>query len=934
MERSEWSTLVDYLLSCVLKESLVAPVPLHQRSRWSVLPLSAESVLCGNDLLLPILPQLTELFADLEPLEGVFYGWPTVVVLDERRCPFIAPLFIRQLNAPDAELDGVPVDDQLPQLNAGLLDMKWFPAETLSAAMATVAGGLVGFGQAAAVSALARTVLSALGVPLTTLDPMALLDTTTMDDPWRPQEVGVFNFAMAFKGQLDAATRNLVKDLEWMRRARDWRDSAARFLFEEAPVPPASLPISAALSLNDAQETALSWSATAPLTVITGPPGTGKSQTVTAILADAWRRGETALLSSTNNTPVDDVIDSKAVAVDDALVLRTGNAEKRLQLGERLRELVAGANRRSADSTADDLTAAGYERHQLAAAMQQAADLAQGVLVAAVRRDAARSVLWSGHQPPPVDRDAMRRRAGRADRTGWKWLRRRRTRRLLALLGLTDPVLTARHVLDWLEAERTFDEAWRRLESAGTTQRDLLESFDDANRRWLSASTATVRNEVSTGLREGAEALATLAETLIEELPRREAMESAMRHVRGWATSALSTRPNFDCRAGAIDLVVIDEASQCNLAQVLPLAYRAKRLVIVGDPHQLSPVVTVAAAELRALAKAAGTSHEALVTAHYSYGQDSAFTAFAARFRPAPLLLDEHYRCHPEIIEYSNRHFYGGRLTVLTSVDRADGAPRGIEWHDIDGRTEPGRTGSSLNKAEADAVVEWVRQAGLPADRLGVVTPFRAQATRIRQLLDQAGAVFGDVRVGTAHKFQGGERDVMVFSTVISAGAKPGTVSWLENERNLINVAVSRAKQRLVVFGNHAELQRLDAKLLLGLADAAGRHHRRAADPTPAALTLHAALVARGLPATLGAVDEGYPLAISLRAVHGAGIDVEVDEFPDGDPRGRLQRQRAVRDANVRRLGWQVVRVPGWQAYLQPDSVVDHVQRLVTSGDA
>lgn len=57
-----------------------------------------------------------------------------------------------------------------------------------------------------------------------------------------------------------------------------------------------------------------------------------------------------------------------------------------------------------------------------------------------------------------------------------------------------------------------------------------------------------------------------------------------MAHAKGWATSALSARPNFDCRAGVIDLVVIDEASQCNLAHVLPLAYRAKRLVVVGNP--------------------------------------------------------------------------------------------------------------------------------------------------------------------------------------------------------------------------------------------------------------------------------------------------------------------------------------------------------------
>ncbi|WP_411675424.1 AAA domain-containing protein [Amycolatopsis acidiphila] len=69
-------------------------------------------------------------------------------------------------------------------------------------------------------------------------------------------------------------------------------------------------------------------------------------------------------------------------------------------------------------------------------------------------------------------------------------------------------------------------------------------------------------------------------------------MVEALGYAKGWATSTLSSRPNFRCAAATTDLVVSDDASQCSLAQVLPLAYRSKRLVIVGDPQQLPPVVT------------------------------------------------------------------------------------------------------------------------------------------------------------------------------------------------------------------------------------------------------------------------------------------------------------------------------------------------------
>jgi hypothetical protein len=193
-------------------------------------------------------------------------------------------------------------------------------------------------------------------------------------------------------------------------------------------------------------------------------------------------------------------------------------------------------------------------------------------------------------------------------------------------------------------------------------------------------------------------------------------------------------------------------------------------------------------------------------------------------------------------------------------------------------------------------------------------------------LSERAGPAFKDVRVGTAHTFQGGECETILFSTVLSVDANPGTVAWLEGERNLINVAVSRARRHLVVFGSRKELRRLGASTLLALADAA-EHHGLKPDPTWSEAThrLHMALVTHGIPVTLGGVDEGYPLAITLSGRDGRRVDVEIDEFPDGDPRGRAQRQARTRDRHLTELGWTVVRVPAWRAYLDPEEVADQV---------
>ncbi|HEX8930451.1 MAG TPA: hypothetical protein VGA45_16155, partial [Actinomycetota bacterium] len=72
--------------------------------------------------------------------------------------------------------------------------------------------------------------------------------------------------------------------------------------------------------------------------------------------------------------------------------------------------------------------------------------------------------------------------------------------------------------------------------------------------------------------------------------------------------------------------------------------------------------------------------------------------------------------------------------------------------------------------------------------------------------------------------------------------------------------------------------------------------------------------------------DEGYPLTITLIGADGHRIDVEVDEFPEGDPRGRAHRQAAARDANLAELGWTVIRIPAWRAALEPHGVADAVQ--------
>ncbi|MGH3428364.1 MAG: DEAD/DEAH box helicase, partial [Mycobacteriales bacterium] len=238
-----------------------------------------------------------------------------------------------------------------------------------------------------------------------------------------------------------------------------------------------------------------------------------------------------------------------------------------------------------------------------------------------------------------------------------------------------------------------------------------------------------------------------------------------------------------------------------SIPQVLPVLFRAKRALIIGDPMQLDPVIKLKPAQEAEIRHEIGVSASWLEEHRIAYRRHSAFHAFETAARGS-LLLDEHFRCHPAIATVSNEQFYGGKLTVLTDVAKLRRLPRpAILWADVSGDARRGRGGSWVNEAEADLVhrsVEYLLEQLPIGSNVGVVTPFKPQAELLRERWN------GDdrVRVGTVHTFQGAERDAMVFSLVVGKGMSSKARSWVSGESNLWNVAITRARAHLVVVGD------------------------------------------------------------------------------------------------------------------------------------
>jgi very-short-patch-repair endonuclease len=276
--------------------------------------------------------------------------------------------------------------------------------------------------------------------------------------------------------------------------------------------------------------------------------------------------------------------------------------------------------------------------------------------------------------------------------------------------------------------------------------------------------------------------------------------------------TSLSARGRVPFEPKFFDVLVIDEASQCDIASALPLLYRAHRVVIIGDPMQLRHISTLSKQEEQQLLSKHGLVEE---FPRWAYSTNSLFDLACSLCRSEDIVaLRDHHRSHSDIIEFSNDTFYEGRLRVATKYDRLNRPwhnEPAVRWINIRGKVVRPGTGGALNEDEAHAVVSEIERLVNQQYRgsVGVVSPFRAHANRIRDLVFQHPSLGSritdmDFLADTVHKFQGDERDVMIFSPVVSTGITDSALGFLRSNPNLFNVAITRARAALVVVGDKA----------------------------------------------------------------------------------------------------------------------------------
>ena len=270
-----------------------------------------------------------------------------------------------------------------------------------------------------------------------------------------------------------------------------------------------------------------------------------------------------------------------------------------------------------------------------------------------------------------------------------------------------------------------------------------------------------------------------------------------------WCVTTYAVSGSLPLKPGMFDVAIIDEASQCDIASCFPILYRAKKAVIVGDDKQLPHLSFLEKAKEQSFLSQYGIPDKYQLM--WRFRTNSMFD-LADYYSMNSVMLDEHFRSLPPIIEFSNREFYGGRMRIMK---KDTGMDKVIEIVQVpDGKVDMDAT---RNLPEIEALVKYLYDIIVEDERknpdnpvsIGVISPFRAQVEQLKvsisKVISEHMIRKHQIEVGTAHTFQGDERDVILMSWAYADNSFPQSLVFLQKP-NLFNVAVTRARNKVINF--------------------------------------------------------------------------------------------------------------------------------------
>ncbi|MFP4078142.1 MAG: AAA domain-containing protein, partial [Candidatus Izemoplasmataceae bacterium] len=478
------------------------------------------------------------------------------------------------------------------------------------------------------------------------------------------------------------------------------------------------------------------------ITYVQGPPGTGKTQTILNVLISAFFNDDTVLVSSSNNHPLDGIMNKmndlkyKGMRIPFP-ILRLGNKDYMIEALKTIRTqfetcknltVYEDALNMSHEKKTENVEALNklldqYEERLeieeklevLKTFKETAGSFHSSIIVS----DEIEKLKKKLNALPKVSNDEALKKVEGADRRFSTWLNFMSVERIQRL------------------GEKRYENLWEII------------NMDDEEAQYKA----------------------------FKEYLRDKKNFKGLQRVFPFIISTLHSVPKLGPAESNFDLAVIDEASQANIAISLPALLRGDRLLLVGDPNQLAPVVTIDPGINEALRK----SHRIRNT--YDFRTNSIMKTMQtvdpiSKF----VLLRYHYRSQKPIIAFSNKKYYGEALIIKTE----DLNNKALKFYDVKNNEDDATY--HVAKEEAEAIKGIVKK--YLGKSIGVITPFRKQKDAITEILGRDNK--DAVDIGTIHSFQGDEKDIVIISPAIKKTTKKKTFDWIKNNRELLNVGTTR----------------------------------------------------------------------------------------------------------------------------------------------
>ncbi len=591
------------------------------------------------------------------------------------------------------------------------------------------------------------------------------------------------------------------------------------------------------LSLSDSQEQVIKNIDNSKFVAVQGPPGTGKSQTIVNLVSHLVANGKTVLVASRMDKAVDVVADRLNGLGAKYMALRAGRLNYQRMLSEELNNLLSDESILDEDledsifATVDDMKDHLDYIKEIEGKCEKIIKLEREWhdqnLIVAEQEEIVGKMQYIKTSLKKLDIDTLKLISKTLEKNLEKMgiiakilnffseFKLKRTlklknfdvtlenlARLQEELNFETLLYQLRKIENEIQKTGNLHQLTAHIKKKKAEQKDLAVNILKNARRESLKSLLFDENK-KRRLKIHAKALTANRKRIQDTILAEEDFRPLLDAFPCWCVTTYAVSDSLPLKPGMFDVAIIDEASQCDIASCFPILFRAKRAVIVGDDKQLPHLSFLEKAKEQSFLSQYGIPEKYQLI--WRFRTNSMFD-LADYYSMNSVMLDEHFRCLPPIIDFSNKEFYNSKIRIMRKD--FDKTPVLELVRVPDGKVDLDAT-RNLPEVEAvvkrlyDIVVEDERSNPDKPVTIGLISPFRAQVevlkVAVSKVLSDHMIQKHQIEIGTAHTFQGDERDIMLISWAFADNSFMQSIAFLQ-KANLFNVAITRGKNKVINF--------------------------------------------------------------------------------------------------------------------------------------